>query len=104
MFKKQYDNCFPVMIRADQFQIKYANKRNVQFLAMTGGHEATDTLSRVNNGIEIWMRKLNSIAIAPDGTTATIGGGVLSKEITDALWTAGKQTGQVYDFQFEQFC
>jgi FAD/FMN-containing dehydrogenase len=60
---------------------------------MTGGHGATNALAGVKHGIEIWMRQLNSITIAPDGQTATIGGGVLSKEITDALWSAKKQTG-----------
>lgn len=38
------------------------------------------------------MRKLSGVAIAEDGTTATIGGGTISKEVTDELWAAGKQT------------
>lgn len=45
-------------------------------------------------GIEIHMSQLNSVAIAKDGNTATIGGGVISKNLTDALWAAGKQTGE----------
>ncbi|EHL00888.1 hypothetical protein M7I_3281 [Glarea lozoyensis 74030] len=50
------------------------------------------------------MRKLNTIDISPDGQTATIGGGALSKEVTDALWARGKQTDdmwQVYTFTYE---
>jgi hypothetical protein len=54
-------------------------------------------LAGVKQGIEIWLRQFNSITIAPNGETATIGGGVLSKEITDALWPAKKQTGQAYN-------
>jgi hypothetical protein len=45
-------------------------------------------------GIEIYLSQLNSIEIAADGQTATIGGEVRSKNLTDALWAAGKQTGE----------
>jgi hypothetical protein len=41
------------------------------------------------------MRKLNSILIAPDGQSATVGGGVKSKELVDALWAEEKQTGRL---------
>lgn len=44
-------------------------------------------------GIEISLKQLNSIDIASDGQTVTIGGGVMSKNVTDTLWAAGKQTG-----------
>lgn len=54
----------------------------------------------MNRGIEIWMRKKNSVTIDPDGTTATIGGGALSKELVDALWAANKQTGQSKSHDF----
>lgn len=39
------------------------------------------------------MRKLNQIKIAEDGQTVQLGGGLRVKEITDALWAEGKQTG-----------
>lgn len=35
---------------------------------------------------------MDSVSIAEDGKTATIGGGALSKQITDSLWAKGKQT------------
>lgn len=44
-------------------------------------------------GIEISLKQLNSIKIASDGQTVTIAGGVMSKNVTDTLWAAGKQTG-----------
>lgn len=47
----------------------------------------------MENGIQILLTKLNSVKIASDGKTATIGGGIKSKELTDFLWAAGKQTG-----------
>ncbi|KAJ5211730.1 FAD binding domain-containing protein [Penicillium cinerascens] len=52
--------------------VKYANKQNIPFIAVNGGHGAIRSLE--------------------DGKTATIGGGALSKQITDSLWTKGKQT------------
>lgn len=47
----------------------------------------------MNYGIEIYLEKLNSVSIAKDGKTAKIGGGIRSRNLTDALWAAGKQTG-----------
>jgi hypothetical protein len=45
-------------------------------------------------GIEIDLRKLNKFSIANDGSLVTVGGGIKSVELTDALWAAGKQTGE----------
>jgi hypothetical protein len=45
-------------------------------------------------GIQIYLPQLNTISVAKDGKSAKIGGGVNSKELTDALWDAGKQTGR----------
>lgn len=48
----------------------------------------------MKSGVEIYLDQLNTIEVAEDGQTATIGGGALSKHVTDALWDAGKQTGK----------
>jgi hypothetical protein len=45
-------------------------------------------------GIEIYLPQLNSISIAKNGSSVTLGGGTNSKKLTDALWAAGKQTGR----------
>lgn len=47
----------------------------------------------MTHGIEILLTGLNSVEIAADGQSAKIGGGIRSKNLTDALWAAGKQTG-----------
>jgi pyruvate/2-oxoacid:ferredoxin oxidoreductase beta subunit len=49
----------------------------------------------MTSGIEIHLSQLNNISISADGTTATIGGGVISHNLTETLWAAGKQTGNV---------
>lgn len=73
--------------------INFANQRNIPFIAASGSHGSIDSLSTVQNGIEIWMRNLNRVRINPDGETATIGGGTKMGEVTQALWAYGKQTG-----------
>lgn len=73
--------------------VKYANERGIPFIAVNSGHGAITTVGGVKNGIEIWMRSLNKIKIAKDGKTATFGGGVQSKKVTETLWAAKKQTG-----------
>jgi hypothetical protein len=45
-------------------------------------------------GIEIYLPQLNTISIAKDNTSVVVGGGTNSKDLTDALWVAGKQTGR----------
>ena len=62
-------------------------------MATTGLHGGTITLGNMQQGINIYMRKMNSTTIAADGRSATFGGGILGLEVRDALWAAGKQTG-----------
>ncbi|KAI1734955.1 putative FAD-dependent oxygenase [Xylaria scruposa] len=70
--------------------VKYANQKNIPYIAVSGGHGAIITVSKLKNGIEIWMHQLNTVEIGQN--SAKIGGGALSKTVTHALWTAGKQT------------
>ncbi|KAG8164977.1 hypothetical protein KVR01_005252 [Diaporthe batatas] len=72
--------------------VKFAAEFNIPFLAVNGGHGAISSVGRMQSGIEIWMNQLQSVEIAGDGKTATIGGGALSTNVTKALWAAGKQT------------
>ncbi|RYC58252.1 hypothetical protein CHU98_g7969 [Xylaria longipes] len=72
--------------------VKHANLQNIPFLAVNGGHGAITTVGKLQNGIEIWLNQLSSVEIAQDGATAKIGGGTLSKTVTDSLWAQSKQT------------
>jgi hypothetical protein len=74
-------------------QVKFANKKAVPFLAFNTAHGAITTLGRMDHGIEIYLSQLNDVKISPDGKTVEIGGGTVSKKVTDTLWAAGKQTG-----------
>lgn len=62
------------------------------WLAISGHHGAINSLGTFGYGIQISMENFNEIEISSDGQTALIGGGTLSKNITDTLWTLGKQT------------
>ncbi|KAJ0120562.1 hypothetical protein J7T55_015291 [Diaporthe amygdali] len=72
--------------------VKFATECNIPFLAVNGGHGAISTVGRMESGIAIWMHQLQTVEIAEDGKTATLGGGALSTNVTQALWAAGKQT------------
>ena len=72
--------------------MKYANDHNLPFLTYNGLHGALVSLGKMDRGISISLNQLNGIEIAKDGKTVTAGGGVMSKNITDTLWEAGKQT------------
>ncbi|KAE8356113.1 hypothetical protein BDV28DRAFT_154853 [Aspergillus coremiiformis] len=72
--------------------VKYANEHDVPFIAINGGHGNIKSMENVHQGIEIWLHKLNTVAISDVGDTATFGGGILSHEVIESLWAAGKQT------------
>jgi FAD/FMN-containing dehydrogenase len=76
-------------------QVKFANEHDIPYLAYNGHHGTLTTLGKMDYGIEIYMPQLNSISIATDGQTVTVGGGTNSKNMIDALWAAGKQTGKL---------
>ncbi|PLN80621.1 putative FAD-dependent oxygenase [Aspergillus taichungensis] len=72
--------------------VKFANQKNLPFLAYNGVHGAITTLGKMDHGIEIYMRQLSSVKVSQDGETVKIGGGTISKDVTDQLWAAGKQS------------
>jgi FAD/FMN-containing dehydrogenase len=74
--------------------VKYANARNIPFLAYNGGHGCIAGLDTVQNGIQIKLTRLNSVTVSDEGDIATCGGGIIGKTLVDALWKVGKQTGE----------
>ena len=71
-------------------QIQYANTNNMPFVAISGKHGSSNNLGNVKHGVGINMRHMNHVQIAEDGKSATIGGGILTKQLIDALWEEGK--------------
>ncbi|GBF65636.1 FAD-linked oxidoreductase [Trichophyton mentagrophytes] len=71
--------------------VKFANTKGVKFLAYNSAHGALTSLSKVDSGIEIFMKQLNSVEIAQDGKSVKVGGGINSKYLVDTLWDAKKQ-------------
>ncbi|KAI8951699.1 putative FAD-dependent oxygenase [Xylaria longipes] len=74
------------------YTVQQANKCGLPILAFNGVHGAITTLGRMDRGVAIVLSQLSYVTIAQDGLTATIGGGTLSKNVTDTLWASGKQT------------
>ncbi|KAL1794199.1 hypothetical protein ACET3X_007620 [Alternaria dauci] len=73
-----------------QSTVAWANRLNIPFLAVTGGHGWTTTLNKLSYGIQINMRKLNTTTLSRDGKTAMVGGGTMQHEITRSLFALGK--------------
>ena len=65
------------------------------FVAISGKHGYSDYLGRVKHGVGINLRKLNGVEVAKDGTSATIGGGIVTKQLVDALWEKGKMSSML---------
>ncbi|KAJ7034037.1 FAD-dependent oxygenase [Mycena alexandri] len=75
-----------------QYTVLLANSFGLPWLAVSGRHGSTSTLHKLEHGIQISLSKLNNITMNIDGQTANFGGGVLSKNVVDTLWSWGKQT------------
>ncbi|KAJ7131605.1 FAD binding domain-containing protein [Mycena filopes] len=75
-----------------QLTVSLANAFGLPWLAVSGHHGAIGSLAKMKNGVQISLAQLKEISVNPDGRTANIGGGALSKNITDTLWAVGKQT------------
>ena len=74
--------------------VKFANEVEMPFLTQSGGHGSISSLGQMRGGMEIYLERLNSVEIDAESNTVKIGGGTLTKAVTDALWKAGKQTGR----------
>jgi len=77
-----------------QKTVSLANRFDVPFLAISGGHGWTTSLSQLPYGIQINMRKLNTTTLSQDGMTAIVGGGTKQYEITRSLFALGKYAGE----------
>lgn len=78
-------------------KVKFARKYNIDFLAINRAHGTTKSLSTVQHGIQINLRQLQEITIAPDGKTATLGGGVYNDNVINALHAKNKSSGMFHD-------
>ena len=78
-----------------QIVVKVANRHDVPFLSISGAHGWTRTLNKLQNGIQINMRRLNNTVLGVDGKTSTVGGGTLQYEITRALLEKGNYAGEL---------
>ncbi|KAG8168419.1 hypothetical protein KVR01_001168 [Diaporthe batatas] len=69
--------------------IKLATEHGISFLATAGRHGYSTVHSKLQNGLAIDLRKLNSIQLDKETETVTVGGGVTTGEMLDPLFEAG---------------
>ncbi|KAI1430629.1 FAD-binding domain-containing protein [Xylaria sp. CBS 124048] len=74
-----------------QALVQYCTKNGVEFAVRTGGHDAAGR-NQVKGGLTIDMRDIKKVTISADGKTATIGGGVLVRDLATQLETRGLVT------------
>lgn len=63
-------------------------------MAVTSGHGVTSAMSHIKNGIQISLKKLDHVKIHKDGQVATIGGGIITHELTQKLFKHNKRAGE----------
>lgn len=72
------------------FQVKFANKYKLPFLAVNQGHGTVTSLSNVKRGVNIYVHALGSIEVAADRNSALLGGGTYVDPVIKELATYGK--------------
>ena len=74
--------------------VKFANLINIPFLSITRGHGTPLALSSIKHGLLIKTNKLDTIDVANDGKTATLGGGVYTDQLLAKLAETNKVAGE----------
>ncbi|KAI9707020.1 MAG: hypothetical protein M1820_004608 [Bogoriella megaspora] len=74
-----------------QNTVEYANKHDVPFLAIGGGHGTSSALNSVKGGIGIWLRGMYGFEVTGNGSQAVIQAGMKSGEVIQALVDNKKQ-------------
>ena len=77
-------------------QVKFANKYDIDFLAVNRAHGTARALSNVRRGIQINLRQLRDISVAEDGNSVTLGGGAYTAEVVSTLASIGKASGKLW--------
>ncbi|RSM02372.1 hypothetical protein CEP52_008030 [Fusarium oligoseptatum] len=72
--------------------VGYANKKDIPFLTVSGGHGWSSQLQNMQHGIGISTQKLNTMKLAKDGKTVRLGGGVKSGQVERFLSSQGKRS------------
>ena len=72
------------------YQVRFASKYNIPFLAVNRAHGTALDLSNVRHGISIYVNALDSISIDKGGNTATLGGGTFQDQVVRYLDSHGK--------------
>lgn len=72
-----------------QKQVKLATRHNIRFLATGGRHGYSTAHGKLQNGLAMNLRQLNSIELDTAAETVTVGGGVTTGEVLDPLFEAG---------------
>ncbi|KAL8767029.1 MAG: hypothetical protein Q9194_006104 [Teloschistes cf. exilis] len=71
--------------------VNYARARRIPFMARTGGHSLTTSPRRIQDGLVIDMRGLNSVRYDVAKQQMTIGGGVTTGEFANATFSRGME-------------
>ncbi|KAH8803614.1 hypothetical protein F5884DRAFT_889003 [Xylogone sp. PMI_703] len=72
--------------------ISFARSQNRPLIIRTTGHGKSQRLSDSQSGVQLSLRKFNSIKINPSANIAILGAGVINSELVAALWQAKKRT------------
>ncbi|KAI2634029.1 FAD-binding domain-containing protein [Xylaria nigripes] len=71
-----------------QSLVQFCTKNSVNFVIRTGGHDCAGR-SQVNGALSIDMRDIKHVSISADEKTATLGGGILTRDLAKALDVKG---------------
>lgn len=69
--------------------MKAANATKIPFLATGGRHHYGTTLKKLQNGLAIDLKLLDTVTVDTETATVTVGGGANVQQVLDAVSEAG---------------
>lgn len=91
-------SCFGIVA---QDQVNYARARGLHFMARTGGHSLTTSSRRIQDGLVIDMRGLNTVRYDLAKQQMTVGGGVTTGEFANATFSRGMEVSKYLCIQLK---
>ncbi|KAI4256800.1 MAG: hypothetical protein LQ352_001925 [Teloschistes flavicans] len=81
--------------------VNYARARGLHFMARTGGHSLTTSSRRIQDGLVIDMRGLNTVRYDLAKQQMTVGGGVTTGEFANATFSRGMEVSKYLCIQLK---
>ena len=85
------------------FQVKFANRKHLPFLARNQGHGNIKSLRKIEDGVLIHTAALKHMELVSNESAVKLGGGINDQELWNFLVSNGKESGKLCLWLLSEF-